>query len=52
MLFDDEFGAGDLAFAGAPILLDDFGEVVDVVKIEIVEIRGGGIDIAGDAEIH
>src|SRR4029077_16449323 len=52
VFFDDDFGARDFPFAGVTILLDDFGEVVDVVDVEVVEIRGGGIDIAGDAEIH
>jgi len=52
VLFDDEFGAGDFAFAGVAILLDDFGEVVDVVDVEVVKIGGGGIDVAGQAEIH
>jgi hypothetical protein len=51
VLFDDEFGAGDFAFASVAVLFDDFGEVVDVVDVEIVKI-GGGIDVAGDAEIH
>src|SRR4029077_5166558 len=50
VLFDDAFGAGDFAFAGVTILLDDFGEVVNVVDVEVVEIRGRGIDVARNAE--
>src|SRR5258706_15356350 len=52
VLFDYGFGAGDFTFAGGAILLDDFGEVFDVVDVEVVEVGGGGIDIAGDAEVH
>src|SRR5712672_442129 len=52
VLFDDKFGAGDFAFAGAAILSHDFSEVVDVVDVEVVEICGVGIYVAGDSQIH
>ena len=52
MLFDDYFGARDFAFASVAILLDDFGKVVNVVDVEVVKIRGGGIDVARNTEIH
>ena len=52
MLFDDGFGAGDFAFAGLAVLLHDVGEVVHVVDVDVVEVGGGGFDVAGHAEVH
>ena len=49
---DDGFGTRDFGFAGAFILLDDFAEIVDVVEIQIVEVRCIGIDVARHAEVH
>src|SRR5436309_13187331 len=34
------------------ILLHDFREVVDVVDVEVVQIGGGWVDVAWDAEVH
>ena len=52
VIFDDGFGARDFAFAGLAILRDDGAEVVEIVEIGVVEIGGGGFDVARHAEIH
>src|SRR2546423_1829633 len=51
VLLDNYFSAGDLAFAGATVLFDYFGEVFGVINVKVVEI-GGWVDVAGHAEIH
>ena len=43
---NDEFRAGDFAFAGAAVLLNDLRQVVDVVEIKIVKVSCGGFDIS------
>src|SRR5216684_22143 len=48
----DDFGTRDLAFARVAILLHNFGEVVDVIDVKIVEIGGSRLDVARNAQIH
>src|SRR4029077_1778630 len=52
VLFDDRFRAGDFAFARLAILLHDVGEVVHVVDVDVVELGGGGFDVARKSKIH
>ena len=51
MLFDDGFGARHFGFAGALVLLHDFGKIVDAVEIDVVEAGGGRVHVARDAQI-
>src|SRR3977135_757522 len=52
LLFDDGFYPGNFRLARFLVLLHDFGQVVDVIQIRVVEIADAGRDVARDAEIN
>jgi hypothetical protein len=52
VLFYNGFGARDFVFTGVAVLLDDVGEVVKVVDVNVVQVGSRGLDVAGQAQIH
>src|SRR5262249_26083848 len=52
VLVHDSFGTWHFTLSRVAILLHDLGEVVDVVKVEVIEIGSRRFNIARKAEIH